>query len=305
MKKVLISCFLLCTLSVLSQERIDIFTMAGRYGLQSPYDPELPKEAGERAALLNLKVPVILSDKTIWYSNFTYTFSMVENGMTFPDSMVNPIRLHGFIFQTGLVQKLGAKDAFQILFVPRYMSDLVEPTDAAWQLGAIVLYEHRFGPRLRLRLGAMYNEEKSGPLIVPLIDVNWQISDRWSLTGLFPIYGKLNYKASKSLTLGLSHFGLITSYELTNPNYAGDYMERTSIDLTAFARVKLFGNWFAEGRFGYALGRNYEQYKEDDKIDWRVSIARFGDNRDQPRNYTFEDGLIGSFRIVYSLPLPN
>jgi len=304
-KKVLISCFILVSLSGLSQERIDIFTLSGRYGLPSSYNPELPNEANERASLLNLKVPVILSDKTIWFNNFTYTFSMVENGMTFPDSMANPIRLHAFIYQTGLVQKLGEKDAFQILFVPRFMSDLVDPTDGAWQLGAIVLYEHRFSKRFRLRLGAMYTEEKSGPLLVPLVDVNWQISKRWSLTGLFPIYGKLNYHASDALTLGISHFGLITSYELTDLDYAGDYMERTSIDLTAFARVKLFGNWFMEGRFGYALDRNYEQYSENDKIDLRVSVAKFGDARGEPRNFVFEDGPIASLRIVYSLPLPN
>jgi len=304
-KKVLISCFIICSLSVYSQETIDLFTISGRYGLPSPYNPELPEEARESGSLINLKLPVLFSENTIWFNNLTYTFSMVENGMTFPDSMVNPIRLHGFILQTGLVQKLGENDAFQVLFVPRFMSDMVEPTDAAWQFGAIILYEHRFSKKLRLRFGAMYNEEKSGPLLVPLVDVNWQINDRWSLTGLFPIYGKLNYRASDLLTLGISHFGLITSYELTDLNYAGNYMERTSIDLTTFARIKLFGNWFAEGRFGYALGRNYEQYNEDDRIDWRLSIARFGDNRGQPRNYTFNDGIIGNLRIVYSLPLPQ
>jgi len=304
-KNVLISCFFLAALNCLSQERLDVFTLAGRYGLPSPYNPELPKEANERASLLNLKIPVILSEKTIWFNNFTHTFSLVENAMTFPDTMANPIRLHAFIFQTGLVQKLGEKDAFQILFVPRYMSDLIDPTDGAWQWGAIVLYEHRFGENLRMRFGGMYNQEKSGPLLVPLVDVLWQISERWSLSGLFPIYGKLNYKATDDLSLGLSHFGLITSYELTDLNYAGDYMERTSIDLTFFTRVRMFGNWFAEGRFGYALDRNYEQYAEDDKIDLRLSIAKFGDKRNQPKNFVFDDGWIASLRIVYSLPLPE
>ena len=297
--------FILLTVNCLSQERIDLFTLSGRYGLPSSYNPALPKDANERATLLNLKVPVILSEKSIWYNNFTYTFSMVQNGMTFPDSMANPIRLHAFMFQTGLVQKIGERDGFQILLFPRFMSDLIEPTEGAWQIGAIVLYEHRFNKDLRLRFGAMYNEEKSGPLFVPLVDVNWQISDRWSLTGLFPIYGKLNYRVSNGLTVGLSHFGLITSYELSDLKYAGDYMERTSIDLSLFSRVKLFGNWFLEGRFGYAFDRNYEQYSKEDKIDWRLSIARFGDRRGAPKNYVFNDGYIGSLRIVYSWPFPN
>ena len=55
---------------------------------------------------------------------------------------------------------------------------------------------------------------------------------------------------------------------LTDPNYLGDYMERTSIDLGLFGRWKMFGNWHLEGRIGYALGRNYEQYAADEKIDF-------------------------------------
>ena len=82
-------------------------------------------------------------------------------------------------------------------------------------------------------------------------------------------------------------------------------MERTSIDLSLFARYNLFGNVFAEGRLGYALDRNYEQYGEDENIDLRISIFRIGDNRGEPLNATFTDGLIASLRLVYSLPLPE
>jgi hypothetical protein len=98
---------------------------------------------------------------------------------------------------------------------------------------------------------------------------------------------------------------LITSYALHGPDYAGDYMERTSIDICGFSRYKLAGNWFLEGRLGYALGRNYEQYHADQKIDFRLSIIKFGDTRGEPQNVTFSDGPIAELRLVYALPLPK
>lgn len=289
----------------IGQESIDLLTLSGKYGLPQSYD-DLPSEkATEATTLVNLKLPIVFNKRTIWYSNITYTYSTVQNNLAFSDSMANPIQLHGFILQTGLVQRIDDNNAFQILFVPRFMSDLENPGGNPWQFGAIGLFEHRYGPNLTMRYGVMYNNEKSGALLVPLVDVNWKMSKKWSVTGLLPIYGKVNYHINPDFTAGVSLFGLITSYDLTADNYAGDYMERTSIDLTLFARHRLFGNFFGEARFGYALGRTYAQYHDDDKIDLRISLFKIGDDRGEPVNYAFQDGLIFNLRLVYNLPIES
>jgi hypothetical protein len=136
---------------------------------------------------------------------------------------------------------------------------------------------------------------------VPLVDVLWNFHPKWSLTGLFPIYGKLNYHASERFTAGVSHFGLITSFDLGEA--PGTYMERTSIDLSLFGQYKIAKNVYLEGRIGYALDRNYEQYPDEEKIDLRISILRIGDERNAPLNATFADGLIANLRLSYSLPI--
>ena len=289
-----------CCFLVPAQDRLDLFTLSSRYGQATDYD-NFEGQARETGLLANAKLPIVFSDKTIWFNNLTYTRSFVENDLDLGDVNVPDIDLHAFILQTGLVQKLSESTAIQLLFVPRYMSDLDNPSSDAWQFGAIALFEKRYRENLRLRYGFLFNQELSGPLLVPLVDVNWQFHPKWSLTGLLPIYGKLNYFASEKLTVGISHFGLITSFDLDEATY----MERTSIDLSLFGRYHLFGNIFAEGRLGYALDRNYEQYRKDEKIDLRVSILRFGDNRGEPINATFADGLIASLRLVYSIALPE
>ena len=300
----------LCLATVLftqAQNSIDLLTISGRYGFPQAYDAPFQNEkATETGAMINLKIPIKLSEKSIWFSNFTYTnYSVNKNfAVASEDAVMKPIGLNAFILQTGLVQRIDENRAFQLLFVPRFMTDFVAPTGKSWQFGGIALYEQTFNQNLTMRFGAMYNQELAGPFVVPLIDINWKISSRWSITGLAPIYLKVNYKVSERFVCGFSHFGLVTSYYLTDPNYLGDYMERTSIDLGLFGRWKMLGNWHLEGRIGYALGRNYEQYAADEKIDFRISIIKIGDHRGPPKNVAFGDGPIASLRLVYSLPLP-
>jgi len=305
---------LIAAQGAMAQNTIDLFTVSGRYGIHQPYNPppanyvgeDLTKHKAQESALfINLKAPIKFNDKTIWFNNLTYTYSHVNNGLSLPDFMATNVGLNAFIFQTGIIQRLSKNNALQLLYVPRYMTDFLGKNGNEWQHGAIAMFEHRWNPNFMMRFGVMYNQEKSGPLLVPLFDINWQINNRWSVAGLFPIYLKINYKVSERFTAGLSHFGLITSYELHGEGYAGDYMERTSIDLCLFGRYNVAGNWYLEGRLGYALGRNYEQYHSDQQIDMRISIIKIGDNRGEPVNVTFQDGPIAELRLVYSIPIPQ
>jgi hypothetical protein len=297
--------WLLLTFSsyVVGQESIDLITLSGRYGLPSAYDNPALNRSAEFVGLVNVKVPIVFSEKSIWYTNITYTASSIANNNVLPDSMLSPIRLHGIIMQTGLVQRFNDETAIQLLFVPRYMTDGNNVSKNAWQFGGIALFEKKHSERLTMRYGAMYNQEKSGPLLVPLVDVNWKINSKWSIVGLLPIYGKVNYHVNEDLTTGLSFFGLITSYDLNQERYGSDYMERSSIDVTLFARKRLYKNLFGEVRAGYALSRSYAQYRDDENIDLRISLIKIGDNQGPPVNYQIEDGVIFKFRLVYNLKI--
>jgi hypothetical protein len=285
-----------------AQESIDLLTLSGRYGIPQKVEEGFHGKATETGALVNLKVPVVISEATIWYNELSYTNFHVAFSDPQADGIAAPIALDGFILQTGLVQKIDDTRKIHILAAPRFMSDLHGSTGECWQIGAVGLFEKRFHDRLLMRFGALYNQEFFGPFMVPLVYVEWRFGKKWSLSGLLPIYGKLNYHASERLTLGLSEFGLITSYRLGVPEYRGDYIERKSIDITLFARYKLFGNFHLEGRAGYAMSREYGQYGKDDKVDFRVSILTFGDNRTR-KNVLFNSGPIFNLRLVYNLPL--
>ncbi len=284
------------------QETLDILTLTGRYGFPQSYDSIYKSKAKEYGALASLVAPIKMNEKSIWYNSINYFYFHVGNDEDTPPEIMNPINVHGLILRTGLYQKFSKDRAIQIFLAPRLMSDFKNISIDHFQLGLMFLYEKKFREGLKISFGALYNREFFGPNLVPLVNLDWQISERWSVAGLFPIYGKVKYKVNEKLSAGMSHFGFVTTFRLGDPAYEGDYLERKSIDESLFARYQLFGNIFLEGRFGYALGRSYAQYEADQKVDFSIPLVSFGDNRTQ-KNISFHDGLIASIRFIYNVPI--
>lgn len=291
---------MLSSFSVLAQQSIDLFTASFRHGFtQSTSD--VKGNATENVGMVNLKVPIVLSETTIWFSDINYQAFNVDYSAGFTNT-IDPTKIHGLIIQTGLVKKLSENSGFQLLFVPRMMSDLNNINRDHFQLGGIGLYEKRFSSDLMMRYGLMYNRERFGNMFVPAVYLDWKMGSKWSIAGLLPVYAKLNFQATNRFGLGLSLFGLITSFHIGDQIYASDYIERKSIDLTLFGRYKLAGNLYFETRFGYAMGRSYTQYANGDKVDLRIAIFTIGDDRTQ-KNVAFDPGPIIDFRLVYNLPI--
>jgi hypothetical protein len=305
MKLGFILLFLSIAIVLHAQPSIDLFTLSGVYGTPATYQNPLNGKAMESGTLINLKVPIKCSEKTIWFNDFTYTLYSIKTDLDpEPMDMLTSMKLHAFIFQTGISQKLDDRNGFQFLLVPRYTTDFEGSNRKNWQLGAIGLYEHRVSQRLLMRFGALYNGELFGPLIVPLVYMDWQLNHRWSIIGLLPINLKVNYKINERLSAGFSHFGFITTYRISQEEFKSDYVERNSIDESLFFRWKMMGNLHLETRVGYSLSREYAQYAEDQKMDLRISLINIGDDRIQ-KNVIFNSGPIMSFRLVYALPLEN
>ncbi len=290
--------------SLTAQKSIDLLTVTGRYGLPQSYEKNYPGKATESGGIINLVLPVRFSESTIWANDFNYFLSHVTSDARMLEDIVNPITLNGFILQTGLIQKINKNHALWLIFTPRYMTDFHKSDETSLQLGGTFLFEKEFNEHLTMRFGAMYNHDFFSPMVVPLVYINWQVADRWNISGLLPIYSKLKYKANDRLIAGIGHFGLITSYRLGEPENADYYMEKECIDIFFFGRYHLFGNLHAEGRIGYALDRKYAQYEKDEKMDFRLSIIKFGDDRTQ-KNVCFNDGPIVTLSLVYSLPIPD
>lgn len=285
-----------------AQNSIDLLTIAGHYSFPREYESDLTEKGKEHIWHMNMKLPLVLSGVNTWYSEISYLNFRVNGNENVPVDRAQSVNLHGVIMQTGLIHRLNEDKALILLFVPRLMGDFENLNGENFQYGGMALYEKRFHKALTMRFGVSYNQELFGPFVVPLVYLNWQLSEKWNIAGLLPIYGKVNYRVNDDLTAGLHYFGLVTTYRLGNDLFAEDYIERRSIDLSFFGRYRIAGNLHAEIRTGIALGRDYRQYAGNDRVDFALPLINFGDDRVQ-QNISFNGGPFIRGQLVYNLVL--
>jgi len=305
MKRIVLLVTLIVTaLSLNAQRTADIFAWTGRYGLPQPYETTYGEQATEWGSILSFQAAFKLAPATKWAISVNHFYFNVQGDPVIPEELANPIIINGIILRTGIVQQLGNDWALQLLVAPRLMSDFKNLDGNSFQFGGIVSLEKKFHDRLYMGYGAMYNQERFGPYLVPIVNLYWQISDRWSIDGMIPVTARVNYKVNDNFIVGFNHFGLITSYYLGEDAYSGDYMERQSIDLSLYARHRLFSIVYIEGMVGRSFGRSYRQYAGDQKVNFAIPLVTFGDNR-EVKNVTFTDGLLLNIKLVVNVVRPD
>ncbi|MDA3953829.1 MAG: DUF6268 family outer membrane beta-barrel protein [Bacteroidales bacterium] len=303
MKRLLtIILILSASVSVFAQNRFDVFYVAGNYNFMSSPAVNAYKNC-ETAIMSNLSLPIVLKDSSIWYTSVDYqNFQIPTSTILLGGNNVDKFNLHGFIFRTGYIHKFNSKQSLQILFAPRFMGDFNASFSKSLQLGGILMYEKVKSENYTWRVGVLYNQEFFGTYIVPVFYLDWNMTSKIKVKGLLPVYAKIYTQASEKLSYGLHFIGLTTTYRISEPDFENFYVDRRSIDVSAFANINIFDNIFLETRAGYSLSRDYGLFAEDDKIDLGLPLVNIGDDRTRANN-EFEGSPFIHLRLIYSLPV--
>ena len=282
----------------------DILSLSGRYGLPQEYKELYSGEATETGMLNSLTAGFKLAPRTMFAINVNHFYFHVNDEAEMPEGIATPININGIILRAGILQELNNGGRLQLLIAPRLMSDFQNLDGNSFQWGGMATYQNDLSEHLNLGFGAMYNQELFGPYLVPVFLLDWQVSERWYIEGMVPVTLKVHYRVNEGLDVGFNHFGLITSYYLGDEDYAGDYMERQSIDLSLFARQRLYKNLFIEGMVGRTFGRSYTQYEGDQTVSFAIPLVTFGDER-TAKNVSFKDGMIFTLKLIFNLKVPT
>ncbi|NOQ26908.1 MAG: hypothetical protein GQ564_16225 [Bacteroidales bacterium] len=296
---------LFATVTIFAQNRFDVFYVAGNYNFMNTTPVNVDKNY-ESAIMANLKIPIVFKDSSIWYTSIDYQNFSMFNEYTIPDggpvSIYDKFNLHGFILRTGYIHKFNEKQSLQILFAPRFMGDFNASFSKSLQLGGILMYEKVKSENYTWRVGVLYNQEFFGAYIVPVYYLDWNVTSKIKIKGLLPVYGKIYMQPSEKLSYGLHFIGLTTSYRINEPDFENYYVDRRSIDVSAFTNVNLFDNVFMEARAGYSLSRDYGLFAENDKIDLGLPLVNIGDDRTRVNN-EFDGSPFIHIRLIYSIPV--
>jgi len=303
---IIASMVFLMGMSLLAQDKgtKDIISLSGRYGLPGEYKEIYTGEATEIGMLNALTAGFKLAPRTMFAINVNHFYFNVKDGVDMPQGIASPIIVNGIILRTGIVQQVGDAGKLNLLIAPRLMSDFKNMDGNSFQLGGVISYEKASSRDFSWGVGGIYNQELFGPYFLPIFLLNWQVSERWFIEGMIPVTFKVHFRVSEGLDVGFNHFGLTTTYALGHEDYAGDYMERFGVDLSLFARQRLFSNFYVEGMVGRTFGRSYKQYAGDQKIDFGIPLVNFGDDR-VAKNVTFKDGMIFTLKLIFNLKVPD
>ena len=234
---------------------------------------------------INVMLPLKLSEQTYLLPGFRYWQYNVEPGENF----------NYYFFQVGIQSQLSETWSMQVL--PLIRSGIYQ--DASFsdglQLGVLATASKRINKDLQLGFGIYTNSEFFGQLLTPVMAIDWKITERLRLFGNFPMYNTLSYSIADRWNTGINYIGLVTTF-LGN----GTYVERQSLDFSWFTEYYITSQIVAQFRLGYPVGRKFEEYAEDDKVDFTLSLFRFGDDRELIRS--FDDAqFFAAFHLFFRM----
>lgn len=290
-------------LNTFGQDRIDILTLGGNFS--SPAESKAHgNEVQYRSYFANVKLPVVIDSVNIWYNALSYTHHHLEHKNDLPKTIANPLRIQHVIYQLGYIRKISKDRKLYLFAIPRLMSDFQEINSNHFQIGGLFALEKKYGGNLTMRYGFVYNQDYFGKFVNPSIYIDWRVSKKIRINAFLPLDSKIQYQINEGLDLGVFHYSPVLSYRLSHESYQNDYIQLNQIDLGIYSRKKLGGNFFLEGRLFYPLSRSFDQYKEDDQLDFKLNVLSFGEDR-SIINESFSKTLSFNLRFIYSIPIPE
>lgn len=259
--------FVLFAVAASAQPYIDIATV---YFQQSPADNSVKSKNALNTQLtsVSLNLPLQVDSDYILinpvYENYRLDFSTESD----------PVNLTAVYMPVAWIhQYRNPKWSTALMAIPRLSSDLVKPLDRNdFQMGGIALATYKKKETLKYSFGAYYNSEFFGDYCVPLLGIDWNITNKWNLFGTLPINLNLEYKMNKTIHAGLGLNLLTNSYRIENSDFLriDDYNAKFILDIC------LMKNQVISLEAGHSLFRQYrmgtmENGKPDYMADMNVS----------------------------------
>jgi hypothetical protein len=158
---------------------------------------------------------------------------------------------------------------------------------------------------LSYKFGAYMNGDRFGPFLVPLFGFYYQ-KNKLEMDVIVPSYAKINYRLTPKVTTGVNWRATVKSYNVQGGAisiYSTPlYVHHLSNEIAAHVGYETVKGLIIRGMAGVSLGRSFRVYENDDKIDFGLSLFRFGDDR-VPLNTDFANGLFYRAELVYRVYL--
>lgn len=154
-------------------------------------------------------------------------------------------------------------------FTPTLSSDLKDISGEDMTYTGAVLFKIRKSATFSYSLGAAFSKQFFGTVLVPVVGVDWNISDKLTLSATLPVSEKLSYRLSRKSFIGINNdFGIGGGTYRLSQKMNSDYFQVRQVKTTLFYEYHLAGNFSVNINAGYNFGEQLDLYAKDQKVNW-------------------------------------
>jgi hypothetical protein len=300
MRKYLFVILSLYSFSSFSQNYVDILNSEYTATPQNTFDSS-NQTTDLQKFNFNLIVPIELKN-----GNALLTGVVYDRVSAVWDPNENKMPVSSYILKVGINVKHSEKWSATYLLLPKVASNFKEELRKEdFQIGGLVLAKMKKNENLSYKFGAYMNGDRFGPFLVPLFGFYYQ-KEKLEMDVIVPSYAKINYRLMPKVTTGVNWRATVKSYNVQGGAisiYSTPlYVHHLSNEIAAHVGYEPVKGLIIRGMAGVSLGRSFRVYENDDKIDFGLSLFRFGDDR-VPLNTDFANGLFYRAELVYRVYL--
>lgn len=180
--------------------------------------------------------------------------------VTRSDTMSLNYSLYSLSLPLGLqLQSKNEKWKFTGIIIPKINSDFNDNTDYDGQLGGIGLVTRVINPKLQVRAGLYYNSDFWGHFFMPLLGVDWKVSEKFRMYGTLPGNYRFEFKLGKKIYTGVGFRSAQRSFRL-QAKYDDDFVRIRENQLKIFFEGFVVGKILVGIDVYRSLGYNMIRY---------------------------------------------
>lgn len=257
------------TVNAQQTEKAPITLQLGSFSTQYSYSPLSVNgkriEIQQAGASFNLPVFYTFKDNKLDF----LMAGLEYNGLFLSgvDSRFGGSRFSTFSLPVTFQKAISTKYALSASFIPTLSSDLKDISGEDMTYTAFVMLRIRKSEKFSYSLGVAYSRQFFGNVLVPVIGMDWNISDRWTYSGTLPVSEKLKYRMSNKSFMGVSNdFSIGGGAYRLSKQMDSKYFQLQQVRSSLFYEYAPAKNFSLQISAGYNISQKLDLYNKDEKV---------------------------------------
>lgn len=185
------------------------------------------------------------------------------------DSQFGGTNFHSISLPVTFQKALSEKYAIVATFVPSLSSDFKDISGEDMVYSGAVMLKINHSNRFTYSLGLAFAKQFFGNVLVPIVALDWKVTDKLTFSGTLPISEKIKYQLSDK-----SAFGAMADFTIGGGSYRlskkmnADYLQLQQIKTAFFYEYTFSKKITIEVNAGYNFKQQLDRYSKDEKVDW-------------------------------------